>query len=155
MIGVDGDWTAGFWGAVGVRAVLTRDQAVALVEVVHREVDSPKLAPGDGQVARHARAGGEHHRVEAGAQLLHGDVAADLHAAAQLHALLNELTYTALDDPLLDLEVGHPKAHQAPGGLVALEQRDAVPGATQLLGGGHPRGPGADDGDRLAGFAAG
>ncbi len=53
----------------------------------------------------------------------------------------------ALDDALLDLEVGHAEAHEAAGRLVALEEHDAVPGAAQLLGGGHARGPGADDGD--------
>jgi hypothetical protein len=34
----------------------TGDEAVARVEVLHREVDAVELAPGHGQVTRHARA---------------------------------------------------------------------------------------------------
>ena len=112
-----------------------------------------ELAPGHRQVARHARAGRQHDRVEAPAQLLHADVAADVDAAAKLDALGDELLDASLHDRLFDLEVGHAEAHEAADRLVALEQRDAVTGPAQLLRGGHPGRPGADDGDGLPGLA--
>ncbi len=85
-----------------------------------------ELTARDWQVAGHARAGREHDRLEALAQLLHVDVTPDVHAAAQLDALVEQLAHAALDHGLLDLEVRHPEAHQAARGLVALEQRHPV-----------------------------
>ncbi len=109
-----------------------------------------ELAAGHLEVARHARAGREHDRVVGGEQLLGGDVGADVHPAAQLDALGAKLLHAPLDDRLLDLEVRHPEAHEASDRLVALEQRDGVAGAPQLLGGGHPGRARADHGDRAA-----
>ncbi len=43
---------------------------------------------------------------------------------------------------------------RAAGAVVAIIDRDAVAGAAQLLGGGKPRGPGADNADRLPELAA-
>ena len=77
------------------------------------------------------------------------DVRADVDAVAQLDALVGELLHAALDDPLLDLEIGDAEAHEPAGGLVALEEDDAVTGAAQLLRGRHARGPGADHRDGL------
>ena len=51
---------------VARRAALhARDGAVALVEVVHREVHAVELAARDLEVALHARADGDHDRVVA------------------------------------------------------------------------------------------
>ena len=62
------------------------DVAVALVEVLHREVHAAQLAPVDREVARHARAGAEDGRVEAVEIVgLHVD------AEAELDALVGEL----------------------------------------------------------------
>ena len=115
-------------------------------------MDALELAARDRQVARHARADRQHDGVELGAQLVAGHVDADVDAAAQLDALVDELLHAPLDDPLLDLEVRHAEAHEPAGGLVALEQDDAVAGAAQLLRGGHAGRPGADDGDAAAGL---
>ncbi len=117
-------------------------------------MNAVELAARDRQVARHARARGHDERVELLAQLVGRDVGADVHAAAQLHALGHELLHAALDDALLDLEVGHAEAAQAAGGLVALEEDDAMPGAAQLLGGRHAGGAGAHDSHAAAGLAA-
>ncbi len=114
-----------------------------------------ELAARHRQVARHARAGREHDRVEARAQLLDRHVAADVDAAAHLDPLGDQLLDAPLHDRLLDLEVGHAEAHQPADRLVALEQRHAVPGAAQLLRRGHAGRARADDGDRLPRFALG
>jgi hypothetical protein len=67
---------------------------------------------------------------------------------------VDQLLDAPLDDPLLDLEVGDAEANEAAGGLVALEEHDAVPGTPKLLGGGHAGGAGADDGDGLPALLA-
>ncbi len=100
---------------------LARDVAVALVEVLHREVDAAELAARHRQVARDARAGRDHDRVELRPQLVGGDVDADVDAEAELDALGGELLDAPLDDPLLDLEVRDAEAHEPAAGLVALE----------------------------------
>ena len=48
------------------------------------------------------------------------------------------------------LKCGTPKRIKPAAGLVALVDRDRVPGPAQLLRGGQARGPGADDGDAAA-----
>ncbi len=108
-------------------AELAGDEAVALVEVVHREVDTLELAARNGQIAWDPRACGQHDRVVGLGQLLGADVRADVHTAAQLDALGHQLLHATLDDGLFDLEVRHAEAHQAAGRLVALEQRHPVP----------------------------
>jgi hypothetical protein len=115
-------------------------------------VHAVELAPWHRQVAGHARAQREHHGVELVAQLLGADVDTDVDAQAQLHALGDQLLHAALDDGLLDLEVGDAEADEPPGRLVALVEDDAVPGAAQLLRRGHARRPGADDGHAAAGL---
>ena len=57
-----------------------------------------------------------------------------------------------LDEPLLDLELRHPEADEAPGRLVALVDDDVLAGARELLGAGEPGRPGADDGDAAPGL---
>ena len=87
------------------------------------------------------------------AQLLDGDVAADVDAEAELDALGRELLDPALDDPLLDLEVRNAEADEPAACLVALEHGHRVPGARELLRARHARRPGADHGDRPSGLA--
>ena len=123
------------------------DGAVALVEVLHREVDAGELAAGDLDIALDPRAHRQHDRVELVTQFLDADVDADLDAAAEVDSLGGEDVGAAVDDPLLELRVGHAEAEQAAEALVALEDRDAVADLVELVGRGEAGGPGADDGD--------
>ena len=149
------DLPLGHWlGDGGLGAELASDPPVAPVQVVHREMHAVELPAGHRQIARHARAGGQHDRVEPLAQLLHAHVASHLHAAAQLHALRAQLLDAPLHHGLLDLEVRHAEAHEPSDRLVALEQRHAVARPAQLLRSGHARRAGPDDGDALTGLAA-
>ena len=138
----------------GRRRELTRrpdlgcDRARALVEVLHRVVDAVELAPLDGEIARHARAGRDHDRVVRAPQLGRLDVDTDLDAVAELDALGLELREPALDEPLLDLELGHAEPDEAAGGLVSLEHRHRVAGPVELLRARETGRAGADDGDR-------
>ena len=52
---------------------------------------------------------------------------------------------------LLELELGDAVAQQPADAVGALEDRDLVPGAVQLIGGGEAGRTRADDRDRLAG----
>ena len=86
---------------------------------------------------------------------LDGDVDPDVDAGAELRALRPHLLQAALEDALLHLELGDPVAQQAPDAVGPLEHDDVVAGAGQLLRGGEPGRPGADDGDLLAGALPG
>ncbi len=112
-----------------------------------------ELPAGSRQVARDARAGCQHDRVEARAKLLNRKIAADVNATADLNALGHQLLYASLDNRLLDLEVRHAEADEPADRLVALEQGHAMARSAQLLRGRHACRPRADDRDRLARFA--
>ena len=129
--------------------------AVALVEVLHGEVHTGQLAAGNLEVTMHARADCDDHGVVVAAQLVGAHVAAHVHVVAELDPLLLEQVHAPVDDPLLELGVGHAEAQQPARALVALVDRDAVPELVQL--GGHPEagGSGADHGDGAIGADVG
>ena len=122
-----------------------RDCAVASIEVLHREVDPVELAPRNRQVARYTRTGAQHGRVERG-EIVRMHVGPE----SELDSFFGELLDAPLDDVLLDLEVGHPEAQEAAACLVALEDRDGVACAVQLLPARETRRARADDGDGAA-----
>ncbi len=90
-------------------------------------MDAVELPSLYGQVARHAGADREDDGIVLAAKLVGGDVGADVDAVAELHALVRELAQAALDEALLELEVGHAEADEPAAGLVALVDDDAVP----------------------------
>jgi hypothetical protein len=106
--------------------------------------------PGTGRSRGTREPSRQHDGVETLTQLLRAHVDAEL----QLDALGHELLHAALDDRLLDLEVGHSEAHQAARGLVAFVKHNAMACPAQLLRGSHARRAGADDGDRATGLVA-
>ncbi len=123
------------------------DDPRPVVEVVHREMDTVELAARHRQVARDARAGGDHDGVVRRAQLLDIDVRAHVDAEPELDALGAQLVDTALDEPLLDLELRHAEAHEPTGRLVALVDDDALPRPCELLRAREPGRARADHGD--------
>ncbi len=120
-------------------------------QVLHRLVDALELAPGHRQVAGGGGAGGDHHRVEAVAQLAAGDVDARLDPGAEPGALGAHLLDPPVDVPLLHLELGDAVAQQAADAVGALVHDHGVAGPGELLGGGQTGRSGADDGHGLAG----
>ena len=66
-------------------------------------------------------------------------------------ALGPHLLETPVEDALLHLELGDAVAQQAADPVGALEHRDVVAGAAELLGGRQAGGPGSDDRDALPG----
>jgi hypothetical protein len=118
-------------------------------------VHALQLAPRHRQVAVHARADRDHHNVVALAQLGGGQVAADVDAVPEGHALLAEQVHAPVDDPLLELCVGHPEAQQAARALVALVDGDRVAVLVELGGGGQPSRARSDHPDRAAAAGGG
>jgi hypothetical protein len=82
------------------------------------------------------------------AELVGAHVAAHVHVVAELDPLHLEQVHAPVDDPLLELGVGHAEAEQPARPLVALIDRDAVPELVELRRHREPGGPGADHRDR-------
>ena len=98
------------------------------------------------------RAAGQQHRVVPVAQLVGGDVDADVaRRSRSATPSAASCASRAVDVLLLQLEVGDAVAQQAADRVVALVDGDRVAGPGQLLGGGQPGRAGADHGHRLAG----
>ena len=76
---------------------------------------------------------------------------ADRDPGAELGPLLSHLREPAVEDGLLELELGDAVAEQATDPLGPLEDDDLVAGAGELLGGRQPGRARADDGHLLAG----
>ena len=68
------------------------------------------------------------------AQLLEGDVAADLAVEVEMDSAVGQQLGAPLDDRLLELEVGNAVDHQAADPVVAVVDMDLVALAPQLLG---------------------
>ncbi len=130
---------------------VSSDPPVALVEVVHREVDPAEAAARRVEVAVHARAGRDDDRVVAVLDLLRADRPPDLRVVHELDALLREDRHAAVDHLLLELGVGDAEAHHPAGAFVALEHGHAVAAAVELVGDREAGRPGSDHRDRLAG----
>ncbi len=77
---------------------------------------------------------------------------ADEHVGAERHAFGFHLAHAAIDQPLLQLEVGNAITQQAADAVVLLEHRHVVPRARELLRGGQTSRAGSDHGDLLAGL---
>src|SRR5262249_56172851 len=90
-------------------------------------------------------------RVELAFQLLRIAVHADMAAGLEDDPFLTHQREPALEKPLLQLERRNAVAKQATDAIGALEDRDVVAGAVQLIGCRQARPPGANDGDALAG----
>ena len=80
------------------------------------------------------------------AQFADGEVLAHGDAGLELHPLGGHLFQAAVDDVLLQLEIGDAVAEQPAHPIVLLEEHHLVAGAGQLLGGGQAGWAGADDG---------
>ncbi len=98
-----------------------------------------------------ARAAREHERVEVASKLGDGHVDADVGAGDERHPLFLHELEAPVEEALLHLELGDPVAQEPTDPVATLEDGHGVTGPVTLLGGGEPRGPGADDGHLLAG----
>ena len=122
-----------------------RDLEVALLHAVGAAAGTP--SPGGRRRARGPARGRSRHCVApdgdddgvvAAAQVGAGDVGADVDAGAELDALGLHLRDAAVEVALLHLELGDAVAQQPADAVGALEHRDGVAGAGELLRGGEP-----------------
>ena len=100
---------------------------------LHRLMDAVQFAARDRQIASCGGAAGQNHCVELLAQLVRGDVHADIDVGLEDGAFGFHLLETAVDVPLLHLELGDAVAQQAADAVCPLEDRHCVTGAGQLL----------------------
>jgi hypothetical protein len=129
----------------------TQRPLVALREVIHREVDALQLAPGDGQIARLGRAAGQHDRVKIPPQVFNLHIETDVGVDDEFDALGFHELHAALDDALLELELGDAVHQQAADFVRALEDGDLVASLVELGRAAQTRRAGTDHGDLLAG----
>src|SRR6478609_2840845 len=146
---------AGGQNGFGVRHRHARHAAVLLRQEIHSEVSARQIAAGYLEIARLARADCEHRGVEVLLQIVRGHVATDVDSGLEDDALSRHLGDAAVDQRLFHLEIGDAVREEPPDAIVALEQRDVVPGARQLLRCRHARRTGADHGDLLTGAGLG
>ncbi|KAG0920140.1 hypothetical protein G6F32_015748 [Rhizopus arrhizus] len=95
--------------------------------------------------------GADEHRIVAVQQLLHTDIAADLHAQAELHAHALQYFAAAVNHLLVQLEAGNAELQQAADLFVAVVDHGGDAGARQAVGTGHDRPAGTDHRNTLAG----
>src|SRR6185503_523152 len=144
-------------------ALVASDALVLQGQELHRIVHARKLAPRDGQVARHLGASGEHHGIEIREHFGRGNkihcvignalawkFRANTHASAKLNAFGAQLGEPAVDDFLVELEIRDAVAQQSADAVVLFEYRDPVASARQLLRAGEAGGAGADNRNLLA-----
>ena len=123
-------------------------------QVLHRLVDAVELATrvpaGRATPSRRPRARPRRTVL----QVVDRHVLADVRVRPELRALGFHLVDAAVEVTLLHLELGNAVAQQAADAVGALEHRDVVTRARQLLRGGEPGRAAADDRDPLAGLAS-
>src|SRR5262249_52444342 len=137
--------------AVLLGGVLARDAPVLLGQEGHGEVHAGEAASGHVEIAGAAGTGAENDGVERATELVAAGRYADVGAGDEGDALGAQLIEAAVENALGELEVGDAIAKQAAGLRVALEDRDVVAPARELLGGGEAGGARADDGDAASG----
>ena len=121
-------------------------------EEVHGEVDALQFAAGNWQITRLGGSGGDDDGVEVLAELLGGDVGADVDVALEGDAFVFEQLHAAEDDFLLvELHVGDAIHEEATGTVGTLKDGDGVASFVELRGGAEAGGAGANDGDFFAG----
>ena len=117
---------------------------------VHAAVDALELLARDAELGRLLCADGEVEALVAlCAQLLDGDVLADLDAAAEFDAHLAQDVNLGVEHVFFEAEARDAEREHAAGHRVAVEHGHGVALVGEVVGAAHARGAGADDGDLL------
>ena len=117
---------------------------------VHAAVDALELLARDAELGRLLCADGDVEALVAlCAQLLDGDVLADLDAAPEFNAHLAQDVDLGVEHVLFQAEARDAEREHAAGHRVAVEHGHGVALVGEVVGAAHARGAGADDGDLL------
>ena len=151
--------------------LVARVNLVLLRQELHGVVHPIELTARHRQVTRLLGTARQQHGVKLGLQLLGADgflgpvgdlgiltqtiLARNQHASANFQAFGHHLLDAAVNQALVELEVGDAVAQQAAHTVVLFKQRHIVTSAHQLLGCGHASGTGANDSYLLAGLRLG
>ncbi len=108
--------------------------------------------PGRFRSLRLFRAAGQQYRIEVATQIFYGNVHADMSAGHKLHALRLHLLQAAIDNLLLQLEIGNAITKQSADSIGLLVDRHVVARSTKLLRGSQTSRSGSDNRDSLAGL---
>ena len=114
-----------------------------------------QVRAGDPERARDRRSRADEDGVDAIAEVLPGEIGADLDARAEARALPSHLLEPTVDVVLLELEVRDAVPQQSADPILALEDDDGVPGSCELLGRGQTCGSGSHDRDGPTGHPLG
>jgi len=116
-------------------------------EVVHRLVDAVQFAAGDFEIARGSGPAAQHDGVEIPTQFLDLDVLTHVGVGLEDNPLGFHEPHPAIDDFLIELEVGYAVHQQATDAVGAFEDGDEMARLINLSGGGKARRARADDGN--------
>ena len=134
------------------RGVAAADDHHALADMAHAAVverlqergrgdDVRRLVARAGQRAAGLGAEAEEHRVELGADLIHGDLGADAAGQPGLHADVEDALDLRIENIARRAKAGNAVAHHAAEFRMLVENGDLVPLAPQLVGADSPAGP--------------
>ena len=129
----------------------SRDATILLCQVRHCELDTSKLATREDEVAVALRTRGEDDGIDAVAEFFKRKVATNVDAGGELDSFGLQLLEAAIDQLLLELEVGDAVAQESAKLVGALEDGHAVAFADELLGAGKASRARTNDGDPFAG----
>ena len=129
----------------------SRDATILLRQVRHCELDASKLATREHEVAVALCARREDDRIDAVAEFFKRKVATNVDAGGELDSFGLQLLEAAIDQLLLELEVGDAVAQESAKLVGALEDGHAVAFADELLGAGKASRARTNDGDPFAG----
>ncbi|CAB4847085.1 unannotated protein [freshwater metagenome] len=104
-------------------------------EELHGLMHTGQLTTGHGQIAPVGSTYRDHNCVVTATEVCTRDIGAHVDTGAELHALGHHLLETAVEMPLLHLELGDAVAEEAADAIGTLEHRDRVTGASELLRG--------------------
>src|SRR4051812_37382697 len=108
---------------------------IGLRQKLHGEMDSLELTSRNFQIPGLLRAARQHNGVEVSAQILDGNVVADLGAGYKFHAFRTHLLEPAIDDVLFHLELRDSVAQEPANAVCLFVHRNRMSGAAKLLSG--------------------
>lgn len=120
--------------AVSFGDFLSGIDAVLLLEEFKGKVHALEIAAFDFEVTGYFAAYRHTYRIVVFEKLFGSDVLTGINACFKLDAFLSHESQTAVDDALVELEIGDAESEEASDGLVFLKDSDTVSALVELVG---------------------